>query len=332
MSIYNCQETKKNKQSQSSPGPPPAPPRTDAPREPPPTEDQVITNLRNYIKDKDIQGNIDAIKGWVNEHPWICTDEKNNNKTYLIEKINWIGSTNNELKKKIDATEILTIAEKIKNLKIYYDKTLPSDHKDIYVDPLTNEINGLKGEIEQLQKTSRYNSSENTNFDYALPKIDSIDNEMKRYNAILKTDVDKYFELDAELKNRMYYNLITNNKIIDVKSGIIKGADVRNDRESIYLNEKSSRHNYINFALLCFYYICMLAFLYELFVLNVINVNIYVKVFIVILIGSYPFYINWIENYLFYVSKMIHSLIVMKVYKDPRSEYDVKTKQTNFFT
>ena len=328
MSSDSCSQVPRPPRSDTASIPPPAPVK----REKVPdaiSMCEAIANLRSFFYNN--IDNINALKNDIYNYKTYNIPCINNNiQRDIVDKGNAISGHNNNLRAILNSynvnAEIKKLDDNIAALKYYYDTTLPEEHKTLDVDPLNEQIAEQKSNINNENNNINFNNNENRNFDRDFPIIDNIDNEMKKYNSILKKEVDNYFTLDTELKSRMYDNLLINNKIIEIKTNSIKGADVSNDRAAIYLNEKSSKYNYINILLLCLYYICVLAFLYELFVVNIINVNIYIKVFIVFLLGFYPFYVDWIESYFFYISKMLYSFLVIKVYKDPKSEYDVPAK------
>jgi len=119
-----------------------------------------------------------------------------------------------------------------------------------------------------------------------------------------------------------YQGINLQNSIFDTKIENIKRKSTMNYRNSDFYNEKTSYYKNVNMVLFIIYYSCVIGFLYELFVLNTIKVDIYVKIGIVVLLGGYPFYAGWLSKFLIYIFTMIHTSVMVKAYKDPGNEYD----------
>ena len=123
-------------------------------------------------------------------------------------------------------------------------------------------------------------------------------------------------------KFQTYQGINLQNSIFDTKIDNIKKTSTINYRNSDFYSENTGFYKNVNLVLFILYYICVLGFLYELFVLNVIKVDIYVKIGIVILLSGYPYYAGWLSKFLIYIFTLIHSTVMVKPYKNPVNEYD----------
>jgi hypothetical protein len=200
---------------------------------------------------------------------------------------------------------------------------MPNEHEQNDIIPLDTLINELNITSASYITDISFNKKENNNFTNSFHNIyNPLSYNTKGYNQELKNQNDIFITEDVNIKQRMYDIVNTENNVLDNKTTEVNTTATTNDRDSNFLNEKSTNYQIANSILFYAFYICILGFLYQLFVLNILNVNIYLKIFIVFLLILYPFYINFLVTFFLYIFNLLHAFIMSQTYKDPKSYYD----------
>ena len=140
-----------------------------------------------------------------------------------------------------------------------------------------------------------------------------------------KTELSNNYESNNDIDNDDsldYNNISHENSIIETKTNNINNESSTNFRNSLFTSYSSETYKNINAYLLYFFYACGVGFLYELFATDAFPFNIYLKIFIVILLVGYPYYVDSIAVFVLYAINLMYSLIMGYAYKDPNSKYD----------
>ena len=139
-------------------------------------------------------------------------------------------------------------------------------------------------------------------------------------NELINTNVPNN---NTDNDNEVNYNSLSKeNSILDTKITNFGNNSVTNVRHSEFTLDKSDSYKSINVYLFYFYYICVLGFLYQLFATDAMPFNIYVKIFVVIALAGYPYYVDIIAEFLIYVFTLLYKLTMSQAYKHPNAKYD----------
>jgi len=119
------------------------------------------------------------------------------------------------------------------------------------------------------------------------------------------------------------YHVVENqNALIDNQVENIQKKAVTNFRHSEFFNGKADYYKSTYKILFYVYYICVLGFLYELFVNDSMKIDIYKKMALVLVIGTYPFYCDFVSKSLIFIGTLLYSFMMSKTYKHPYDQYN----------
>jgi len=265
---------------------------------------QNFINLNSQLTALENKCNADGVSSDI-----LNSGDLKNQVTDLTKYVSAIKDLNNKL------TEYNTKSE------VYYNVTMPAQQKQL-TDPIKEKLKQLGYQTNDIIADISNNINHLDNYDQVFSSYKNLDYYSKGYNNELnKKNVD-YISKDISIKKTIFENVITENNAINAKIDSESSKSAGEIRDSTFLTEKKNRYTTINKFLLAVYYICFLGFIYEVFVLNIMNLNIYVKIIVIVLFAGYPFYINWASEFVIYLFTLLYSLFVSKVYKDPQSQYD----------
>jgi hypothetical protein len=211
-----------------------------------------------------------------------------------------------------------------KNLSIRtdtYNTTMVEEHIK-KVDPIKEQIKVYNNNISKIEEKLNYVYTQLENF-----KINEIDNDFKGYNKTMSDYVEKVKIMNNNFKGQdksnkliLYNGIITENLILSDKIYESETTSVSNVRESNFLNDITQNYTATNSYLFYTYYGVLLFAIYLLFTVN-ITMNLYVKISLAILLAIYPFILEYVQPYIFYIFDILFSFATIKVYKDPGDKY-----------
>jgi hypothetical protein len=225
------------------------------------------------------------------------------------------------------AKDLQTSYDMLSKMNYYCDNTLPPFHQNKVVIPLNAEIEevyrntALYGKVIEAidQELKNLGNVDSLNSGLISRLSDTKDNG-RTTNTILRTD-------DISNKKRLYDGVKLENNIFDKKVENNKNTALLQYRESNRVMSSSITVSNVYNFMFYGYFIILTGVLYLFFIANDYNVNFNIKVTLVIALIIYPFIINYIEKYFYYISKLLYSLITNKPFKDPKLDYNTINKK-----
>lgn len=89
----------------------------------------------------------------------------------------------------------------------------------------------------------------------------------------------------------------------------LKEQYATNKSKTLYTSQKIYELSHFNFILFVLYYICVGILLLYFFLFNKTNFSFAIKMIIIILCVIYPFLIQWIELYIYFIYSYIYSFV-----------------------
>ena len=223
--------------------------------------------------------------------------------------------------------DLQTSIEMVATVSNYYDNTLPTYQTNKVVIPLNAEIDKMRNDIQLYDKAIAAIDKELENMKITDSLSSTLISNLTDIQDLRGDIYDTMLSDDVKNKQRLYDGVKLENNIFDDKVKNDKNTSVKYDRESNHVTSSStSASNVYNF-LFYSYFIILLEVIYVLFISDDYNVNFTIKVCLVLALIIYPFTINYLEEYVTYVLKLLYSFITSKVYKDPKLEYDTSSKK-----
>jgi hypothetical protein len=297
--------------------------KTVPPREPP-TNDISIENFLKLSKSNSDNNWLNVTneirQGWFSQFANKCNGNDNTKQKLrdgnqeLKGRIDYINSNINNAKPMLDA-----LNDYNKKSENYYNNIMPTEHDQIDLGPYFVKIRELNAQIPPLIADISFNIRENNNFDKAFPVISNVDYNSGGFNDKLKQQNNDLISTDVNIKKSVYDSVNIENTTIDEKIESIQTNSIKHDRDSNFFKSNSNNYNFINLLLYGVYYLCVLGLVY---VMTLTDLNIYIKIAIIILFLIYPFIIVPIESFVLYGVNMLHAFIMMTTYKDPVDKYD----------
>jgi hypothetical protein len=207
-----------------------------------------------------------------------------------------------------------------------------------------NEMTIDKNTINDLNKILNDWKNKNYNLQNSINDILYDTNKLKDYynNILTKVNItnDENIEfVKNEIKNlalneeelvdsnkKLFYSIVMENDEISKEYNKLLNQSVGYyERNFDILDDKKKYYEKINVYLLVLYFILFLLFFYYLYFFNMNN---YTKLLLIIIIGFFPYYIEFIETYLFDNYNFISAVFYGRVYKkhgDYSSSNEIKS-------
>jgi hypothetical protein len=125
---------------------------------------------------------------------------------------------------------------------------------------------------------------------------------------------------DTDSQLNTHEQLLKENSIVDTKIGNLTNGSTTDTRNSLFSVTGTSFYKNLSTALFFVYYICLLGFIYLMF--TKIKFNIYVKIAVLVLLGTYPFYADILSKLVIYLLSFLYSIIMVQPYTDPELKYN----------
>uniref|UniRef100_A0A6C0JJD3 Uncharacterized protein n=1 Tax=viral metagenome TaxID=1070528 RepID=A0A6C0JJD3_9ZZZZ len=243
------------------------------------------------------------------------------NYTKLISDYNTQFEGYNKSRKSIIA-DTMTCRDNLSVRTNYFTTILPEFYKNNYVIPLNKEITDFTKKIAKVEEELNFVYSQLENF-----KINENDKAFTEYNKTMSDYVEKVKKMNSDFKSKndnnkklLYTGIGTENIIMTNKINESETNAVSDIRASQFIYDKTQGYYSINWYLFVIYYIALLYAIFLVFTVNT-SVNIYVKITMAIVLGLYPFLLEYVQPYIFYVFDILVSFATVQVYKDPNYKY-----------
>ena len=128
-------------------------------------------------------------------------------------------------------------------------------------------------------------------------------NKLENFNNINSIEEMTEGFTPAELKNLQNENILLEKQIQENNNNY--SAD---DTQVFYKQQQFFRQKDLNFYLFIIFYTLILGLAIYLFLFNT-TFNLYLKIFIIIILGIYPFIIEYIEFALYFISYYVYALV-----------------------
>jgi hypothetical protein len=233
---------------------------------------------------------------------------------------NWNSILNGNYAQK----SINDINEKLTKLQIKYDTTIPATHKsDMSI--LDGQKQSVNGNITAVNKNINSTLDKTTESKIKLEKDKDTGVQLNQTLSSAYARQTYYKDLNTQQLKVFSNEILTQNDIIDNKAKDIQYNRFKKEREGMFIFDKMGNYDYANTILFYLYYVVLVVFIY--FYLTVTKSDYRIKIIIIILLGLYPFIINFLEKYIFYALELIYSMMLSKVYKSPKMQYDTSMEK-----
>jgi len=293
-----------------------------------PTDVNSIEDMIDYFNKVGQPGNIFASSNSFpdTQHHTQYGDKVtvNNLKSYSdaldVLESNW----NSIINGKYIQTSFDAINNNLTLLQTKYDKTIPNTH-NANMSELNTKKSSANSKLEDVNSNITSTVSKSND---ARIKLETKQHAGEKLNqALYKVSADEAYFKDLNIqqlkvldKDILIQTSTINNKINDIEYN-----KYTKEREGGFLFDKKGVYNYVNTVLFYLYYVVLVVFIY--FYFTVTKSDYRVKIIIIILLGLYPFIINFLEKYIFYVCELIYSMMLSKVYKSPKMQYDTSMEK-----
>ena len=253
--------------------------------------------------------------------------------TNLSTKYHDVSDSNKLLKKQQDtSTKLNELLEKSTQSLLCgpeCQKTkITAELKQKYLDAQTN----LQTAPIQLEETKRnyyvysegqpaYNNMLEDDLQKKSDKIVSIITEEFNAEIANATTMNSYYDtevINSRAIRELYASLVSKNKALELKLRNRHGDILTNDRKTYYETEAHDKLSGWYSFWLIIYYILYIVLLLSLVLVrkNPYTRSIGITLLVVIGVGLYPFYINWIVMYIYGLLRRLYNMLPVNVYNN----------------
>jgi len=218
----------------------------------------------------------------------------------------YIPNSNNEISKL--KTQISRLNTDVNN------KKKEINNKGIDISRLTNDLNIRKAAITRL----RYNISDISNANKFLKEQIYGSEKQPGYLNLLAKKTDNFSNINNieemntiegfDVSQTDLKNVINENKLLENQIQKNQNNYTTDDTQVFYKKQQYYRQQDFNYILFIIFYSLILGLAVYLFIFDN-TINVYLKVFITILLAIYPFIIERIEFFVYFIFYYIYALV-----------------------